>query len=151
MGKTWQEKMKPGAKPKVVKLDKPYAGVPSGAKLLIATPEIVRDYISAIPKGKTRTPQDMRQDLAKAHKADATCPTSSGIFIRINAEAALEEVQKGKALSKVTPFWRIIDPESPAAQKISCGQKFIEERRREEAKGSKQKSAQSPRRSGLIP
>jgi hypothetical protein len=137
MGKTWQEKMNPDAKAKIVRLEKPYAGVAKGGRLFIATPEIVREYIRAIPRGQTRTPQEMRQDLAKTHKADVTCPTSSGIFIRINAEAALEEVQKGKALSKVTPFWRIIDPESPAAKKISCGAKFIEDRRLEEAKGSK--------------
>jgi hypothetical protein len=137
MRKTWQEKMNPGAKPKIVRLDKPYAGVAVGAKLLVATPEIVRDYIAAIPKGETRTVREMREDLARTYKADATCPASSGIFVRITAEAALEEAEKGKAISRITPFWRIVDPASPAAQKISCGPKFIVARRDAESATSR--------------
>jgi hypothetical protein len=54
------------------------------------------------------------------------------IFVRIVAEAALDEMKEGKPVSKITPFWRVVDPESPAAQKLSCGTKFIVERRKSE-------------------
>jgi len=103
-------------------------GAPAGAKMLIATPEIVRDYMKSIPRGKTRTVKEMREDLAKAHRAKISCPTSSGIFVRIAAEAALDELKAGKAVNKITPFWRLIDPESPAASKLSCGADFVRER-----------------------
>ena len=98
-----------------------------------ATPEIVRDYIVAIPKCKTRTMSQMREDLAKTYRADVTCPTSTGIFVRINAEVALDELRAKRPITKVTPFWRVIDPASPAAQKVSCGADFIQRQRDAEA------------------
>jgi hypothetical protein len=133
MKKSWAEKMNPGAKPKLVTLPKPFMRVPAGSKMLVATPEIVKDYILRIPKGETRTVKQMREELAKSYKADVTCPTSSGIFVRIASEAALEEMQDGTPIGKVTPFWRLVDPESAAAAKISCGPEFIRERRGAEA------------------
>ena len=99
----------------------------------MATPEIVRDYIAAIPKGQTRSVKQMREELAKNHRASVTCPTSSGIFVRIVSESALADLQEGKSLKKITPFWRLVDPDSPAAHKISCGPDFILDRLREES------------------
>ena len=129
--------MNVGAKPKLVRLEKQFMGAPAGAKMLVATPEIVRDYIKAIPKGQTRSVQEMRADLAMRHRARVACPTSSGIFVRIVAEAALEDMTDGKPIEKITPFWRLVDPASPAASKISCGPRFIVERRAAEAKKEK--------------
>jgi hypothetical protein len=77
MRKTWQEKMNPGAKPKRVRLEKKFMGAPAGSRMLVATPEIVRDYIKSVPKGKTKTVKQLREDLAKRYKADIACPTSS--------------------------------------------------------------------------
>ena len=128
--------MNPAAKAKTVRLEKPFAGAAAGAKMLVATPEIVRDYMSAIPRGETRTVREMRADLAKKFKAQTTCPTSSGIFVRIASEAALEDFAEGKPVSKITPFWRLVDPESPAAQKLSCGPNFIEKQRKAETRSS---------------
>ena len=62
MRKTWQEKMNIGSKPKLIRLPKAYMGAPAGAKMLVATPQIVRDYMKAIPRGKTRTVKEMRED-----------------------------------------------------------------------------------------
>ena len=126
--------MKPGAKPKIVSLEKPYCGAAAGSKMLVATPEIVRDYMKAIPKGKTQTIPQMRADLAKRYRANVTCPTSSGIFVRIASEAALEEMARGKSITRVAPFWRLVDPDSPAAKKISCGADFIRAQRNAERK-----------------
>jgi hypothetical protein len=46
----------------------------------------------------------MRDDLAANAGADVTCPTSTGIFVGIVAEAALEQIATGKSASEVTPF-----------------------------------------------
>jgi hypothetical protein len=136
MSKTWREKMNPGAEPKVVLLTKRFMSVPAGSRMLVATPEIVRDYMVRIPKGQTRTTKEMREELAKAYKAEVTCPTSSGIFVRISSEAALEDLKDGKPLAKITPFWRLVDPDSQTAGKLSCGPDFIRERRKAEAAGA---------------
>ena len=132
--KTWIEKMNIGAKPRLVRLEKAFCGAPAGSKMLVATSGIVRDYMKSIKKGKTQTVLQMRIDLAKKYRARITCPTSSGIFVRIASEAALEELAQGKSLTRITPFWRLVDPDSPAASKISCGAEFIRQQRAAESK-----------------
>lgn len=134
--KTWGERLRAGKPPHVVNLDKPFAGVAAGEKLAIASPLAVKEFVEKIPCGKTRTMLEMRQALAKAMRADAACPTSSSIFLRIVAEAALEEMAAGKTPAEATPFWRIIDPASPLAQKLSCGPDFVEHMRALETTGS---------------
>ncbi len=65
----------------------------------------------------------MRQFLAKVHHADATCPVTTGIFLRIVAEAAYEEYLEGK--QDITPFWRVIEPDSILAKKLVATPAFI--------------------------
>ena len=74
----------------------------------------------------------MRAALAKKHKADATCPASTPIFLRVISEAAFEEIQAGKGFDEVTPFWRVVHPESKLAQKLECGVDLIRSLRKKE-------------------
>jgi hypothetical protein len=130
--KTWVEKRDLAKKAEVKKTDKDFADIKAGEKMLIATPAIVDAYIRNISKGKETTLAQMRKDLAASFHADKTCPVTSGIFLRIVAEAAQEEYQNGKALGKITPFWRIMDEHSPAAKKLSFGTSLLKEQRRKE-------------------
>ena len=129
MGKTWAEKMKGSKAPHIAVIDKPMSGLLPGQKLLVASPELVKDYIAGIPSGTTRTIAAMRDEMARAKGADATCAMSAGIFVRIVAEAALEELRSGRKLAQIAPFWRLIDPESATARKLTCGPEFIREQR----------------------
>lgn len=132
-GKTWIDKVNDPTKTFVVKkLDKDFADMPSGAKMLIATPKIVDAYVRQIPKGKSSSLATMRKDLAAEYGADYTCPVTSGIFLRIVAEAAHKQIEKGLAVSKATPFWRIVDPKSPLNTKLSFGPKFVSDMRKKE-------------------
>lgn len=124
--------MKPGSEPKIEKTDKDFADIPAGVKMLIATPAIIDAYVRQIPKGVHTSLQQMRKDLAAEYRADYTCPVTSGIFLRIVAENAYEEYQAGKPVSKIAPFWRMIDRKVPAAKKLSFGMEFVEEQRRKE-------------------
>ena len=74
----------------------------------------------------------MRKDLAIEYKADKTCPVTTGIFLRIVSEASFEELNAGKDIQKVTPFWRIVNPKSKLAEKLECGIDFIEKQRENE-------------------
>ena len=67
----------------------------------------------------------LRLDLAAAHGADFSCPMTTGIFLRIVAEKAWEELQHGKPLPEVAPFWRVLKASSPVSQKLACGVDFI--------------------------
>lgn len=133
--KTWVEKRDLSKEAKVEVLDKDFADMKVGEKMLVATPQIVDDYIRHIPKGKEGSLLQMRKDLAAEYHADKTCPVTSGIFLRIAAEAAYEEYENGKAISKITPFWRIINEKSPAAKKLTFGTAFLLEQRKKEGLG----------------
>ena len=133
MGKSWMQKLDGGQPAHVEVLNKPFGGAFPGAKMLVATPRLVDQYMRSVPEGETRSVAQMRDDLAKAHGADISCPLSTSIFARIAAEAALETVDAGAPLSEVTPFWRVIDEKSPIANKLSCGVELVRAQREREA------------------
>lgn len=130
--KTWQEKLHIDKKAEVKKNDYDFADIPASSKMLIATPLIVDEYIRQIPKGHFTDIKQIRKDLAAEYKAQYTCPVTTGIFIRIVAEAAYEEYEKGKPLSKITPFWRALSAKSPSAKKLSFGLKFLLDQQKKE-------------------
>lgn len=130
MAKSWREKLEaPKQKAKVEILDKAFGGIPVGGTLLIAHPLDVKAYIDEIPQGQSRSIAEMREALARKAGADGTCPLTSGIFVRIVAENALEEMAAGKKAEEVSPFWRILDRNSPALKRLSCGPEFVIARR----------------------
>jgi len=133
--KTWKQKM--AAKPPhTVILDKDFAGVPAGARLLISCPVEVEQYLrDHVPPGETREVQQVRRELAQLHGADATCPVSTAIFLRIVSETAWDQLESGVPVTDVAPFWRVVDPKSPLAKKLRAGGVWIEQQRAAERGG----------------
>lgn len=132
MKKTWIEKLQSGKMPKVKQIDINFADIPAGSKMFIATPEIIDNYIKQIPKGKSIGIKTLRNDLAINNQADYTCPVTTGIFLRIVAEANFEKYKQTKTLKGITPFWRIIEPHSPLSKKLSFGEDFLITQRQKE-------------------
>jgi hypothetical protein len=130
--KTWIEKLHEKKEPQVKKIDKDFWGYTRGDGMYISTPQIIEDYIKQIAIGKSVDTITMRNDLAVENNAVFTCPLTTGIFLRIVAEAANEQLQQGVALKNITPFWRMIEPNSPMAKKLSFGQDFLKEQRKKE-------------------
>ncbi len=127
--KAWKDKMN-AKPPHTVVLDKDFAGVPAGSRLLISCPLELADYLrSKIPTGETREVQQVRRELAALHGADATCPVSTAIFLRTVSEAAWDDIQAGTPLHQVAPFWRVVDPSSPLAKKLRAGSEWIKQQR----------------------
>jgi len=127
--KSWQEKLNIERKPVIEKTDKDFAGIRAGQMMLIPTPKVIDVYIRQIPKGKHVDVATVRKDLAAEYHAETTCPLTTGIFLRIAAEAAYEEYQNGKPVNKITPFWRVIDAKSSTAKKLSFGTEFLKQQR----------------------
>jgi hypothetical protein len=119
--KTWKEKLVSAKPAHVTVLEKAFGGVPAGAKLAISDPQDIAKLLAKTKPGETLSVTDLRAKIAKQMKADAACPVSTSIFLRIVAEAALEDLDAGAPADKVTPFWRAIDPNTPLAEKLSCG------------------------------
>jgi len=131
--KSWAEKLNIDREPVIERAERDFAGIKKGQMMLIPTPKLVDAYIREIPKGKQVDAETIRRDLAAEYHADTTCPLTTGIFIRIVAEAAFEEYEKGKPLNKITPFWRVIRENSSTAKKLTFGTNLLIEQRQKEA------------------
>ena len=130
--KTWLDKLRENKEPKIKRIDFDFADIPANSIMYIATPKIIDNYINQIPKGKTVSVQTMRKDLAIENSADYTCPVTTGIFLRIVAEANFEIFKQANSIEGITPFWRVIVPNTTLSKKLSFGQDFIINQRQEE-------------------
>lgn len=132
--KTAREKLAAKKEPKKVVMDKSWGGMQPGDTMLVATPLMVDAYIQNIPHGATETIPDMRANLAARHGCSGTCPLSTSIFVRMVAEAALEDLAEGKAVSEVSPFWRMITSQDKMTRKLNVDPAWIDEQRALEAR-----------------
>jgi hypothetical protein len=130
--KTWIEKLQVKKEPQLIKIHKDFWGYTKGDVMYISTAQIIENYIRQIAKGKSVDIVTMRNDLAVENNAVFTCPLTTGIFLRIVAEAAHEQLEQGIPLKNITPFWRVIEPNSPLAKKLTFGQDFLKEQRKKE-------------------
>lgn len=83
-------------------------------RMLIASPRAVQAVVQRIPNGKVLRLSDLRQQLADTYQADYTCPLTTGIFLRVAAEAAEAE---GTPL----PYWRVIKDDGSLLDKLPGG------------------------------
>lgn len=129
--KSWREKLEnpPKGLPKVVKGPPKWEKRFGGRSVLVPTPLLVDGLIRKVPKGKLVTIKQIRERLAKDFKADATCPLTTGIFVRIVSEVAEEDLKAGK--KKVTPYWRVIRDDGSLIEKFPGGVK-VQSKRLEE-------------------
>jgi len=116
MRKSWREKLeKSHGLPKVV-------NDPRGrGKMLVPKPLDVDALIRRVRKGKLVTVTQIMKRLAKDFHADIACPMTTGIFIRIAAETAEEDLGKGK--KQITPYWRVLKVNGSLNEKFPGGTK----------------------------
>lgn len=117
----WRKRFGAAKPPQVVTLHADFAGVKAGNTMLISSPGDIAAYVAKIPRGETRTMDRLRNELARKAGAQSMCPVTTAIFLRVVAEVALRDLDEGKALDAVVPFWRVVTPESKVAKKLSCG------------------------------
>ena len=94
---------------------------PPGAALLISTPKEIDAVMARVPKGKLITTNEIRSHLAKKHKADVTCPLTTGIFMNISAKAAEEMREMGSRDKDITPYWRCLKTDGELNAKYPGG------------------------------
>ncbi len=88
-------------------------------KMLIPKPLDIDALINKVPKGKLATVTQIRDKLAKGAHAHCSCPMTTGIFLRIVAEVAEEDLSNGKR--EVTPYWRVIKADGSLNEKFPGG------------------------------
>ncbi|UCC90459.1 MAG: MGMT family protein [Dehalococcoidia bacterium] len=119
--KTWREKLEnpPKGLPKVVSGPPKWEKRFGGRRVLVATPLLVDGLIRKVQKGKLVTIRQIRERLAQEFKADSTCPLTTGIFVRIAAETAEEDLRMGR--QEITPYWRVIRDDGSLNEKFPGG------------------------------
>ena len=115
MKKSWIEKRDCEKSFKIKTIDKKFADILRGSKMLIASPPIIDEYVKSILFGEFIEPLKMRDDLAKEFQADKTCPVTTGIFLGIVSKASYEEYDTDIDLDAITPFLKTVNPNSKLA------------------------------------
>ena len=108
MRKTWRQKLqeKNPAHGKVVDVPPKMENKFLVGKMLIPKPLDIDALIHKVPRGKLVTVIQIRDKLAEDAQANSCCPLTTGIFLRIVAEVAEEDLRTGK--KDVTPYWRVV-------------------------------------------
>jgi alkylated DNA nucleotide flippase Atl1 len=105
--KTWCEKLQDSKDlPRVEKITERMSKKWGTGTVVIPAPTEVDELMKKVPEGKLTTINQIREALAKKHKATIGCPITTGIFASIAAHAA--EEQKIKGQKNVTPYWRTL-------------------------------------------
>ncbi len=114
----WREKMERPQEPKLVQVPPKMSQFGKGM-MLIPTPKLVDAIIRQVARGRLVTVGEIRRKLAADFSADVTCPLTTGIFIRIVAEAAEEDRANGR--KRVAPYWRVIKDDGSLNPKFPGG------------------------------
>ena len=92
---------------------------PEVHKILFPKALDVDALMRKVPKGKLVTDRQIRERLAGDFHAHYTCVMVAGIFIRIAAETAEEDLTKGE--TEITPYWRVIKADGSLNGKFPGG------------------------------
>jgi len=129
--KTWREKLEGAHEARVVPIPPNMQKQLGKGTMLIPNPLDVDAAIRKVPRGKVVTLTQLREKLARAAGADVTCAMVAGMFVRIAAEAACEDIKAGK--SRITPYWRVVRDDGRLLEKLPGGP--AEQARHLEAEG----------------
>ena len=116
---TWREKLERLQEPKVVAIPPAMQRRFGTGTMLIPRPLDVDALIRRVPKGRLVTQTELRRALAELAHADVACPMTTGIFVRIAAEAANEAAEAGR--QRITPYWRVIRDDGTLNAKLPGG------------------------------
>jgi hypothetical protein len=128
--KSWKEKLHNQDHSKIIEIPERMSKRFGAGTMLIPKPLDVDALIRKTRKGRLLTVSEIRSRLARDNGADITCPLTTGIFVRIVAEAAEEELGNGK--KRVTPYWRVIRDDGSLNEKFPGGVKAQARRLKEE-------------------
>jgi len=130
--KTWRQKLEEDhpAHGKIVAVTPKMQKRFGTGTMLIPKPLDVNTLIRKVQKGKLVTVTQIMDKLAKDAHASCACPMTTGIFLRIVAEVAEEDLKSSK--KDVTPYWRVLKFDGSLNIKFPGGTQTQAARLREE-------------------
>ena len=142
--KTWRQKLEEEhpAHGKIVEIPLKMQKRFGTGKMLIAKPLDVGALIRKVQKGKLVTVTQVMEKLAKDAHADCACPMTTGIFLRIVAEVAEEDLRGEKG--EVTPYWRVLKSDGSVNIKFPGGTQTQAARLKEEGHSIEPRKGMKP-------
>jgi hypothetical protein len=129
--KIWREKLeKPKGVPKIVVIPQKMVKRFGSGKMLVPRPLDIDALIRKVKKGNLITQEQIREKLAKECKVNVICPITTGIFVRIAAEAAEEDLRRSE--KQITPYWRVLKSDGALNEKFPGGVEKQAKRLKEE-------------------
>lgn len=122
MKKTWKQKLHHNCNilPEIKEIDHPKLLEKTGAgKMVIPAPLELDQLMRAVPKGLLITTDQLRRYMNEKYDAVYTCPLCTGIFAKIAAFAAEEEVEDGTG--KGYGWWRTLKANGELNEKFPGG------------------------------
>jgi hypothetical protein len=113
-------------------------------RMLIPRPLDVDALVRQIQRNKLATVDQIRDRLARDAQADFTCPLTTGIFLRLSAEAAEEDASRGER--NITPYWRVIKGDGSLNEKLPGGAEAQASRLRDEGHAIERGKGKKPPR-----
>jgi hypothetical protein len=141
---TWAQQVAAERMPESMRLDTDFAGLAAGTLRFVPTPRLIEAYLHTVPPGETRTMARLREDLARAHACDASCPVSTALFLRMVCEAAWEGISAGRPTAEAAPFWRVVAPDSPVGRRLTFDADWIRRQRMLESQTAPLSPAPAP-------
>lgn len=131
-GKTWRSKLKEPhpSHGEIVEIPERLRRRLGEGTVLIPRPADVDARVRKTPKGKVLTVSKLRAQLATDAGADHACPLTTGIFLKIVAEASEEARREGKV--RITPYWRVVRDDGSLMQQFPGGVRAQAKKLREE-------------------
>ena len=126
---TWHQRLERPEQSQVKPVPISIAGMKAGQIMLVPTARQVDEFIRTIPSGQSISTQALRAALAAQHRAEVTCPITTGFHLRTVAESAFERFEQGVPMDELTPFWRVLDATAPTSRKLSFGYEFVRRQR----------------------
>ena len=117
--KSFREKLKKNDLPKIVDIPSKIEKKFRKGRMLIPNPLDIEKLIREVKEGQLVTITQIREKLERDFSVDVSCPLTTGIFIRLIAEAAEEERKAGK--EDITPYWRVIRDDGSLNEKFPGG------------------------------
>lgn len=117
--KSWVDKLNAPVPHALKHMPVDIAGMKRGELALVPSVRMIDAFIRKLPAGRGMSIRQMREALARRHKADVTCPVYTGYHLRTVAEAAFEQYLGGVPIERLTPIWRLVDETTPTWKKLS--------------------------------
>jgi alkylated DNA nucleotide flippase Atl1 len=116
---SWRAKLQKPKRPKLVPISDAMAKRLGHGMMVIPTALEVDAMVRKIPPGEVTTLAEIRRRLALWHRVEVACPLVTGIFLKMVAEAAEEDLIEGR--EEIAPYWRIIGDDGRLNPKFPGG------------------------------